>query len=278
MANTKISALTATTTPTWNEELVYALNNANGKMTLNTMKTYANTWQQAALVSGVNIKTINNTSILWSWNIDVSWWWWGGFEPTELSGDANIWELSEWAYVTTYDLYYKSWEKVPAAWSLSTKNQMIFVVEETSGDKWFLVYSVSSSDSWYASYWYSKSSSVGKCFQLWSRDWCLKQYNSAVENKVDSLQPDNITQYVTNAYGIQDIELSTSYPPFVWVTYTIIIASVQTANNYQINLTSWVTNPFWITLPTSSTTKKCVITLIPTSTTTAIITWCTIEP
>jgi hypothetical protein len=40
MANTKISALTALTNPTGNEEFVYAYNNANGKITLDTMKTF----------------------------------------------------------------------------------------------------------------------------------------------------------------------------------------------------------------------------------------------
>lgn len=72
MANTKISALTANTNPTWNEELVYAYNNANGKMTLSTMKTFAVSWKQDTLVSWTNIKTINNTSLLWSWNISIS--------------------------------------------------------------------------------------------------------------------------------------------------------------------------------------------------------------
>ena len=74
MANTKISALTANTNPTWSEELVYAYNNANGKMTLNTMKTFAVSWKQDTLVSWTNIKTINNTSLLWSWNISISGW------------------------------------------------------------------------------------------------------------------------------------------------------------------------------------------------------------
>lgn len=74
MANTKISALTANTNPTWSEELVYAYNNANGKMTLNTMKTFAVSWKQDTLVSWTNIKTINNVSLLWSWNISISGW------------------------------------------------------------------------------------------------------------------------------------------------------------------------------------------------------------
>lgn len=86
MANTKISALTANTNPNWWEELVYAYNNANGKMTLNTMKTFVQnnlSWyattadlagKQDTLVSWTNIKTINNTSLLWNGNIDITWW------------------------------------------------------------------------------------------------------------------------------------------------------------------------------------------------------------
>jgi hypothetical protein len=51
MANTKISQLTANTNPTGNEELVYAYNNTNGKMTLNTMKTFTSSDSQPTLVS-----------------------------------------------------------------------------------------------------------------------------------------------------------------------------------------------------------------------------------
>lgn len=81
MANTKISQLTALSNPTWSEELVYAFNNANGKMTLNTMKTFIQpdlSWYQEKLVNQSNIKSINWESLLWSWNIIVSWWWGGG--------------------------------------------------------------------------------------------------------------------------------------------------------------------------------------------------------
>lgn len=89
MANTKISALPSNNNPTGSEELVYAYNNSNGKMTLNTMKTFANTWQQAELVSGTNIKTINNQSILWAWNIDIQWGWWGWWEWYDAIVDAG---------------------------------------------------------------------------------------------------------------------------------------------------------------------------------------------
>lgn len=95
MANTKISQLTATTTPTGNEELVYALNNANGKMTLDTMKSYSNVWQQATLVSWVNIKTINGLSVLWSWNITIEW---GGWQPS-YDYSAMQWPCATWYHI-----------------------------------------------------------------------------------------------------------------------------------------------------------------------------------
>ena len=145
MANTKISQLTALTTPTWSEEFVYAYNNANWKVTLNTVKSFI---------------------------------WWAGI--TTLNADANIWELSEWTYVTTYALYYKSGEKVPTIWATgSTFKQMIFVVEETSGHRWYLAFSMWHKDALNyetASFWYSVSSSVWNCNRLWSREWVLKQY------------------------------------------------------------------------------------------------------
>lgn len=73
MANTKISQLTANTNPNGNEELVYAYNNANGKMTTGTLKTFIWSWKQDTLVSGTNIKTINWYDILWSGNLSISW-------------------------------------------------------------------------------------------------------------------------------------------------------------------------------------------------------------
>lgn len=283
MANTKISALPANNNPTGSEELVYALNNANGKMTLSTMKTFSNSWQQAELVSGVNIKTINGDSILWSWNL-VVWWGggWGGFEPTELWGDANIWELSEWAYTTEYQLYYMSWWRVPArpAGTWRVRKQMLFVIVNSAWDKWYFVFSAWSY-SWtydsYASYWYSNSSSIWACNQLGSRDWALRQYEFIgwASWAPDSLGADSISQVLNNVRWDNDnsIKISTEEPPYVWVTYTIAVNSVASA--YTITLWTGVTNPLNIALPTNSN-KTCVMTFLITSTTTAIVTWCTI--
>ena len=121
MANTKISALTANTNPTWWEELVYAYNNANGKMTLNTMKTFANTWQQAELVSGTNIKTINGNSILGSWNLVISWWGggWGdsSFDAVVDAGWGGDYTLVSAAIAAgKYNIFVKNWSYTETAW------------------------------------------------------------------------------------------------------------------------------------------------------------------
>ena len=247
MANTKISALTANTNPNWSEEFVYAYNNANGKITLNTMKAFV---------------------------------WWTGIST--LNADANIWELSQGIYETTYLLYYKSWETVPSygvTWS--TKKQMLFVVEESTGEKWFFVFNVwhkNTAYSWKASFGYSISSSTWRCYELSSWDESLKQYGNIISSWIsepEGLSYDWLTQVLEWVSGSHpnEITISASKPPYVWATYTIIVSSVTDA--YSITLGTGVTNPLGITLP-NNVNKKCVITLVPTSSTTAIVTSCTI--
>jgi hypothetical protein len=249
MANTKISALTALTNPTWSEEFVYAYNNANWKVTLNTMKSF-----------------------IWEWGT-----------VTELTADANIWELAGGTYLTAYNLFYKTWEKVPTnqvTWA--TREQMLFVTEETNGDKAFLVFSVwhtSTVTNSYASFWWSKSSSEWEVFRLSSRDWALRQYGiyvNSLQSGINSFAADSLTQIIDWISGTDYLTVSTGSSPFPWVTYTVYISSVASGQNYTIDLWTWVTNPLNIALPTSST-KKCVITCLITSTTTAIVTGCTIE-
>ena len=120
MANTKISQLTALTNPTGNEELVYAYNNANGKMALNTMKTFANTGQQPELVSGTNIKTINGESILWSWNLVVQGGW-GWTEAAydaivDASGDGDYTLVSAAIAAGKYNIFVKNGSYTETAW------------------------------------------------------------------------------------------------------------------------------------------------------------------
>ena len=159
MANTKISALTANTNPSGSEEMVYALNNANGKISLNTMKTfvennltwYATTsdlttwlaWKQDTLVSWTNIRTINGASVVWSWDIIVTWWTWYTAWPWI---DITWWVISAtwwtwgswfdctvasdwtWDYTTIGDaitawkksLFVKDWTYTMSTWTLST--------------------------------------------------------------------------------------------------------------------------------------------------------------
>lgn len=247
MANTKISALTANTNPNGNEEFVYAYNNANGKITLDTVKSFI---------------------------------WWAGV--TTLNADANIWELNEWTYVTTYDLYYKSWEVVDhmSAWWAEAYKQMIFVVKESTGERGYFVF-----NEWHswgsslarAGYWISNSSSVGYYNKLWDRDYPFTQYWPVNETStLGALEDYGITRVVSWIQSTQTLSISGYYPPRPWLTYTIYIDSVASWQDYSIVVWTWVTNPFNITLPTNST-KKCVITVLITSTTTGIVTWCTIE-
>lgn len=247
MANTKISALTANTNPTWSEEFVYAYNNANGKITLNTVKSFIGS-------SGI----------------------------TTLNADANIWELSEWFYETTYDLYYKTGEAVPVIWATwATKKQLLLVTKESTWEIWYFVLSEWHKDTTYtswASYWYSISSSVWRNYQLWSRDWALKEYEPVDPHSLDSFSIDSVTQVITNIWsGTNNLRIDSVRPPYPWLTYTVYVESVDSGEDYTIWLGTGVTNPFGITLPTSST-KKCVITCLITSTTSAIVTGCTIEP
>lgn len=125
MANTKISQLTLNTNPNGGEELVYAYNNTNGKMTLNTMKAFATANTQEELVSWTNIKTINWNSILWSWNLVISWWGWSG-EDNDYDAvvDVNGW----WDYTTIADaitawikrIYVRNWTYTLSSQTLST--------------------------------------------------------------------------------------------------------------------------------------------------------------
>lgn len=244
MANTKISALTANTNPNWSEEFVYAYNNANGKITLNTMKSFV-------------------------------WWAW----ITTLTADANIWELDEGFYETTYDLYYKTWEAVYTYWS--TNSQLLFVTKESTGERWFFVVSEWHTGAHYdsvASFWYSVSSSEWASYRLGDRTWAYKRLDPvATQTYPTAIWSDVMTQIVTNVKDDNELKLSTWRPPYPGFTHTVYISSVASGETYSVTLWSGVTNPLWITLPTSST-KKCVITVFATSETTAIVTGCTIEP
>ena len=248
MANTKISALTALANPTWSEEFVYAYNNANWKVTLNTMKSF-----------------------IWEWGT-----------VTTLSADANIWELAAGTYITDHDLYYKTGESVPRdEVSGATYKQMIFVVEETNGVKWFFAFSVwyKTNGAAYASYGWSGSSSAGRLLQLGTYDWALKRFDpETVTGTITAFTAGDITQIVEDISDdvINDLKVNTVSNPYPWMTYTVYVSSVAAGKTYSVTTGTWVTNPLNITLPSSSD-KKCVITCLITSPTTAIVTGCTIE-
>jgi hypothetical protein len=203
--------------------------------------------------------------------------WWAGV--TTLNADANIWELNEWTYVTTYDLFYKTWEKIPRySWTWNGWKNMIFVIKESGWQIWYFAFwetYTNNAKTGKASFWYSNSSSDWECKELWDRAWALNQF-APVQSQyaIDGITSDILTQVVTDVYDTNNIALWQN--PYPWVTYTIYVESVKSGETYTVGLGTWVTNPFWITLPTSSN-KKCIITVLPTSTTTAIITWCIIE-
>lgn len=140
MANTKISQLIANTNPNGNEELVYAYNNTNGKMTLNTMKAFAWTWKQDTLVSWTNIKTINNQSILWAWNIDIQWGGWSGWEWYDAIVDAagNGDYTTIWAAVDANKrkIYVNNWTYNETEWhfiSMSALDKLIIHWQSKTG-------------------------------------------------------------------------------------------------------------------------------------------------
>lgn len=143
MANTKISQLTALSNPTWSEEFVYAFNNANGKVTLNTMKTFVQPnlgWYQEKLVNQVNIKSINNQSLLWSWNITISWWWWGSETSYDCVVDANWW----WDYTTIWAainagnqyIFVKNWTYNETVWRDPYTNSISTLHIIWESEKW----------------------------------------------------------------------------------------------------------------------------------------------
>lgn len=140
MANTKISQLTALTNPTWNEEFVYALNNANGKVTLDTMKTFigswwgggsytawtwiditsdviSNTWVLSlnSITWAVHLKTINWNNIVWAWDIDTT------STYTEYNYSALQWPAASWYHVPTSSEWWDVYDMMVSLW-ISTSN------------------------------------------------------------------------------------------------------------------------------------------------------------
>lgn len=127
MANTKISQLTENTSPNWAEELVYAYNSTNWKMTLNTMKTfvqpdlssYATVAQvqakQDKLTSWVNIKTVNWNSILGTWDINTN------STYTEYDYSAMRWPCPAWYHIPQQSEWLVLYNTMVALW-ISTSN------------------------------------------------------------------------------------------------------------------------------------------------------------
>lgn len=108
MANTKISQLTALTTPTWSEEFVYAYNNANWKVTLNTVKSFI--WSWWAVENAYDAV------------VDASW-----------NGDYLL--VSAAIAAGKYNIFVKNWNYTETAWRDPYTNNVSFlrVVWESEG-------------------------------------------------------------------------------------------------------------------------------------------------
>ena len=247
MANTKISALTANTNPTGNEEFVYAYNNANWKITLDTMKTFVG--------------------------------WGGSASITELTADANIWELSEGFYVTTHDLYYKSWSAVEAGQddSADSHKHMLFVVSSWTWKNAYYVlteFNVSTLVFSVSGFWKSASSSNGDYNQLRDYEYTFRQIASQANTwSPTGFSGSIINQVMSNVHDSQELKVTWSLR--AWMQYTYYVDSVQTGQTYTVTLGTGVTNTFGVTLPSGSN-KKCLIKMLAVSTSDLVITDCLI--
>lgn len=247
MANTKISALTANTNPTGNEEFVYAYNNANWKITLDTMKTFVG--------------------------------WGGGAWITELTADANIWELSEWFYVSTHDLYYKSWSAVEAGQddSADSHKHMLFVVSSWAWKNSYFVlteFNVSTLVFSVSGFWKSASSSTGDYQQLRDYEYTFRQIASHSNTwSPAGFSQAIINQVLSNVHDSQELKITSTVR--AGMEYTCYVDSVQTGQTYTVTLWSGVTNPFGVTLPSASN-KKCLIKMLAISSSALVITDCLI--
>lgn len=148
--------------------------------TLQTNVTNLWTWKQDTLVSGTNIKTINNQSLLWSWNITIEWGWWGwstyiydgGYWIDVVQGSSDYsamrWPCAEGYHVPTSDEMNKMLQILNSSLGLSVS----YVTMETylkmprvgmrdcssadiydKGEQWFYWTSSPDNDTWsYALY------------------------------------------------------------------------------------------------------------------------------
>lgn len=143
MANTKISQLTANTNPNGNEELVYAYNNANGKMTLDTMKTFASADSQEKLVSWTNIKTINNQSILWAGNINIQWgggWGWEWYDAiVDVSWQGDYTTIGAAVDANKRNIFVRNWTYTETQWHLVTFNAVDWLSITGQSKEWVVV-------------------------------------------------------------------------------------------------------------------------------------------
>lgn len=82
--NSKTGAVTLTTDD---------ISVANDKNYVSSTEKSTWDWKQSALVSWTNIKTINSNSILWSWNLEISWLpsWWTTWQVITKTTNWAVW-------------------------------------------------------------------------------------------------------------------------------------------------------------------------------------------
>jgi len=65
-------------------------NTTDANKPISTLTQTALDGKQTTLVSWTNIKTINWITVLWSWDLIISWWWW----------DITVWTITATAWQT----------------------------------------------------------------------------------------------------------------------------------------------------------------------------------
>lgn len=119
--NTTASFTTAQETKLSNTSWINTWDNAT-----NTQYSWLATSKQDTLVSGTNIKTVNSQSLLWSWDITITWTWHTiQDEWTPLTTRANL--NFVWAWVTVTDDAWNNATKVTITswwWNVTTSDTL----------------------------------------------------------------------------------------------------------------------------------------------------------
>lgn len=282
MANTKISQLTLNANPNGGEELVYAYNNTNGKMTLNTMKAFATANTQEELVSWTNIKTINWNSILWSWNLVISWWGWGDWQVIFdcIVDAAGNWDYTTlWAAITAgnRNIFIREWVYNESPITLVDDS---FTIVWANVEWVILNYSITAW-SWSAWGWcimFSTSTKVNKTdiinhsiswvtfniSEVWTSNghrWYLINMNWTSDNPMCSVDINDCNIIVSQSWAsvyFCNILGSTNTICNIYSSYMSISNSSTSYDSSYRGCTKWLCNHIWCNIVVSSTSDGYV--------------------